>query len=628
MKSPSADDELRAKTGDPLAPRPATAYRDALSGPRRRVRPMNRTLSSCLVLVALVAVVYGRTLGHGFVSFDDDLLLTENPPVQVGLTGEGLRWAWTTGHAANWMPLVWMSHLAEVSVFGLDARGFHLTNLVLHAANVLLLFAALRTATGSLERSFWAAALYAVHPLEVESVAWIAERKGLLASTFGLAALLAYVRCTPRSRTPAAAPVLQPMRLVPVALLLAASLLSKQMLVTLPFVLLLLDAWPLGRFDAHGPRPETGRRRLVRFLRSPPVLEKLPLLALCAAMAVVAFLVQRAGGTVRGLVEISPTARAANALAAYGLYVRRTLWPAGLAPHYAHPGESVPTDETVFGLVVLAAGFLLAWSSRRRCPAVAVGWLWFVGTLVPVLQFVPLGNVRMADRYAAFPLIGLALAVVRGAGEYGARLVPRAETVGRALAAAVVLLLAGAAFVQVGHWKDDATLFAHAASVPEASPTMISMHANVLAAQGRTDEARAEFVRSLRTEFALDRRNRAQSGPFAAWILRAATGDDGDSRATEEPDSLVVRIDVGRLRAGETFTERDLAGSGLRRADGLVAPIPAPGSLFFAPQSDRLAYVLQPLPTTTERSAGLVVRIRCPKIAPEPVEFVLRPANP
>ena len=352
------------------------------------------------VLVLVTAVVFGRALGLPFVSIDDPEYVTANPALRDGLHVATVRWALTTGHAANWHPLTWLSHALDVELFGLAPAGPHAVNVALHCASALLLLLLLRRLTGSLWRSALAAGLFALHPLRVESVAWVSERKDVLSTALWLGTMLAWaghVRAPSRRRLALAIG------------LYALGLMAKPMLVTLPFALLLLDAWPLRRLPARQPARD---RDLV--------LEKWPLFALSAAASVVTFLVQRGVGAVRPLSAIPLAERLANGALAVWAYLGKWLWPVGLAVFYPLPERPVglvPVAAALAGIALVSAA---AWRWRARAPHLLVGWLWYLGTLVPVIGLVQVGHQAMADRYTYVPSIGLALAVVWSLPDVGA----------------------------------------------------------------------------------------------------------------------------------------------------------------------------------------------------------------
>jgi tetratricopeptide (TPR) repeat protein len=438
---------------------------------------MKARLLVALLLVASTLVVYAPVAQYDFVNLDDDVYVTRNPSVRAGLTLEGVRWAFTNGHASLWHPLTWISHMLDVRLYGLEPGGHHLTNVYLHALNGVLLLLVLTQMTGAFWRSAAVATLFALHPLRVESVAWISERKDLLAALFGLLTLWAY-----------AAYVKQPSRrrFALVTLCFALGLLAKPMLVTLPFALLLLDYWPLGRF-AQG----TDGRRTFPWL----LLEKLPLVVLGLGASVVAFFVALRGGAVQGL-EYSVGARVSNALVSYARYVEKTLWPVDLAVFYPLPHAWAPWQ--VVGAVWLLLGITaLAVAGGRLHRYLPVGWLWFLGTLVPVIGLVQAGRQSMADRFTYLPHVGLFVAVVWGLSDVcprGSRREPLLLGVG----VIVVALLAIGSRWQLAYWKDSPTLFEHAVAVTDGNWFAHNDLGEALASQGKLEEATAHFFEALR----------------------------------------------------------------------------------------------------------------------------------
>ncbi|HKD10649.1 MAG TPA: tetratricopeptide repeat protein [Thermoanaerobaculia bacterium] len=409
--------------------------------PRREPR---RTVFLALLLFLAVATLW-PVLRNAFILYDDNVYVTANRHVLAGLSAAGVRWAFTTGYGANWHPLTWISHMTDASLFGLKPSGHHATSLLLHLASTMLLFLALRSLTGRSWPSAWVAGLFAVHPAHVESVAWISERKDVLSAAFWFAALGAYGEWVRKPNLP---------RYLLVLLLFAGGLMSKPMVVTLPFVLLLLDDWPLGRLSAGA-----SIRVLARLC-----LEKLPLFAVAALASAVTFLVQRAGGAVGTLEKYPLGARIANALVAYVRYLKILVWPSRLAIFYPHPGSSLPKLEVVGAGLLLAAISAGAILMRRRAPYVFVGWFWFVGTLVPVIGLVQVGNQALADRYTYVPFVGLFLAVAWGVEALVAAW-PRQRLALAACAGASLLAFAVVSAAQVRRWKDSETLFLHAIAV-------------------------------------------------------------------------------------------------------------------------------------------------------------------
>jgi len=391
-------------------------------------------------LAALVLVVYAPIVRHPFLVTDDPDYVSANGHVLAGLTVAGVRWAFTTFDAANWFPLTWISHMIDVQLFGVRAGAHHLVSVLLHLANTVLLYAVLRRLTGAAGRSVWVAALFALHPLHVESVAWIAERKDVLSTFFWMAALWFYGRHVRR-------PGLS--RFVPVALCQALGLLAKPMLVTLPLTLLLLDFWPLGRLRAGAIRG--------------PLLEKAPLALLSGISAVVTLQAQSSGGAI-GSMEVFPLgARMANALVSTTVYLKKMLWPVDLAVLYPHPGTSLPAWEVWGAALLLGSATALAVYTRRRRPWLLAGWFWYLATLAPVVGLVQVGAQGMADRYTYVPLLGpfVALAWEFGGTNAGRRRVQASALLG----VGVVAALAIATRLQLAYWESSIALFGHAVAV-------------------------------------------------------------------------------------------------------------------------------------------------------------------
>jgi tetratricopeptide (TPR) repeat protein len=440
-----------------------------------------------LALIAGNLIVYASLGHHGFVSFDDGDYVSENPIVAQGLTWHGVSWALTTGHASNWHPLTWLSHMLDVQLYGLNPGLHHLTNLLFHIANTLLLFGLLHRMTRALGRSAFVAGLFAVHPLHVESVAWVAERKDVLSTMFGLLALWAYVAF---ARRPG------PYRYLLVLLLFALGLMAKPMLVTLPFVMLLLDFWPLGRLAlAPNPAVRSGPFRSWLAL-GVLVREKLPLLALAVASSFVTFIVQRRGGAVMGLDAIPLNLRAANALVSYVAYIGKMLWPARLAVFYPYV-RSLPewwVALACLGLVAVSVAVL--WMGPRH-PYLPVGWFWYLGTLVPVIGLVQVGSQPIADRYTYVPLIGLFIIVAWGVPDLLIRW-PLGRLALPAAASLVISACAITAWAQLQTWDSSTALWAHALEVTTGNNLAYNNLGNALAKQGKFNDAIAQYSEALR----------------------------------------------------------------------------------------------------------------------------------
>jgi tetratricopeptide (TPR) repeat protein len=411
-------------------------------------RPLSRKTECFLLLLAAIAVAaaYGRVPANGFISYDDPDYVTDNAFVRQGFTATSIRWAFTSFDAANWHPLTWLSHMLDVELFWLNPAGHHATSILLHCANTILLALFLRRTTGAFWRSLTVALLFGLHPLHVESVAWIAERKDVLCAFFWLLALHAYAGYSAR-------PTL--LRYVGVTASFSLALLAKPMAVTLPLVLLILDHWPLGR------RPGPGTAAVAP---SPwrLVAEKLPLLGLSVASAVVTFLAQRGGGAM--LSETSPAANAGNALTSYAAYLVKTVWPSRLAFLYPFSAASLTPGLLAGAALLLGAISWFVVRHRRRAPWLVFGWLWYLVTLLPVIGIVRVGPQAMADRYTYLPLTGAFVMLVWGGWE----LVLRRARLARAAAAATAALLLALGLLtwrETGYWRDGITLYTRALAV-------------------------------------------------------------------------------------------------------------------------------------------------------------------
>lgn len=436
---------------------------------------------SLLLLIAGTVWVYWPVLDFGTVNFDDPDYLEDNPGVLQGLSAEGAAWAFTTGHASNWHPLTWLSHMLDVELFGTDWGAHHGVNLALHVGSTLLLFLFWWRATGRWWGTVGVAALFALHPLHVESVAWLSERKDVLSGLLAWLTLLAYLGWV---RKPGAG------RYALLMAVFGAGLMAKPMLVTLPCVLLLLDFWPLNRLHFEEDKIPTMGSMAAELW--PRVREKLPLFALAALSAVVTVGVQRAGGTVSTLGNVPFLERLANALVTYAAYLGQMLWPAELAALYPHPG--MPSTGTILLAVLVLAG-VSAWVVWRwwNEPFLLTGWLWYLGMLVPVVGLVQVGAQARADRFTYLPLVGIFVMLTWS----GARWLERFEGSRRRMAersvAVVVILLLTACSLQarqqVRVWQDSETLFRHALEVTDDNYLMASFLGITLMGEGELNEA-------------------------------------------------------------------------------------------------------------------------------------------
>jgi tetratricopeptide (TPR) repeat protein len=475
-------------------------------GPPRAPRRLTILVVSALLAAATLAL-FGRTVGHDFVNLDDNQYVYENRQVTDGLTWHGLRWAFTSSHSANWHPLTWLSHMLDWQLFHkmlhVGAGGDHAINVLLHAAAAVLLLLALLEMTGRLWPSAWVAAVFAFHPLRVESVAWIAERKDVLSGVLFMLTLwayAAYARRPPSWRRYAA-----------VLVLFALGLMAKPMLVTLPFVLLLLDYWPLQRLAPPEPQQANaaGVKGTVPFSRpgtTPSVvaakigtvpwllLEKTPMLALAAISCVLTVWAQ---SQVNAFKDVPVQWRLNNAVVSYVQYLGQTFWPANLAVFYPHPAGKLPAAEVAAAALLLAAISAAALITARRHRYFLVGWLWYLGMLVPVIGLVQVGVQGRADRYTYLPQTGLAIAVAWGAAEL-TRNWRFQRLVCGGLAAATLLALASAAWVQADYWRDNETLWNHVLKATQDNDFAQNSLGNALVAAGNTDLAIACFREAVR----------------------------------------------------------------------------------------------------------------------------------
>ena len=433
-----------------------------------------------VLLVAITLAVYWQVLGHGFVNYDDDVFVTKNLHIQKGITPKSIAWAFTTMYASNWNPLTWVSHMVDWRLFGPNPAGHHAVNLVLHVLNVLLLLWVLARLTGSLWKSAFVAALFAVHPLHVESVAWVAERKDVLSTFFWLLTMLAYLRYVEQPRIG---------RYALVVLAFALGLLSKPMVVSLPIVLLILDWWPLKRLVAGH-----SWRGLIR--------EKALLFVMSAASCVATVVAQHAGGAVASVEMYPLAARFANALVAYAKYIWKLVWPGSLGAHYPFARHLPAWQVASAGVFLLTVSILVARARRRRY--LAAGWLWYLVTLLPVIGLVQVGGQAIADRYTYIPLTGIFIMMAWGIPDLVYSLTSQARrplAVPRALALVAALLLVALAVCahrQASYWKDSVALWRRALDV--AAPTDLA-HNNLgvaLAEEGKPDEAVFHYLEALK----------------------------------------------------------------------------------------------------------------------------------
>ncbi len=552
----------------------STQPSDTIAHPETVFR--RRTLAACIGLIALVLVVYARVATFPFINYDDQIYVTQNPEVLNGLSPGGIRWVFQATRASNWHPLTWVSHMTDATLFYSPsspfkqwAGGHHLVNVAIHAGNSVLLFLLLFRMTAAWGRSVVVAMLFAVHPLHVESVAWVAERKDVLSTLFWLLTTLAYLASldAPNSRTK---------RWV-VPLCLAMGLMVKPMLVTLPFALLLLDFWPLGRFErAKGNQKPSSRQAAFRQL----VLRKVPLFALVVVSSIVTYLVQRSGGAMTLGTHIALPERLANAVVASVAYLAKMIWPVDLAVFYPHPLGFPPMAQFLPALLVVVVLSAITILKIRRFPYLFVGWFWYLGTLVPVIGIVQVGMQSMADRYTYVPSIGIFVAITWG----GAALLDhwhvavKLRLVTLAMLCAVLVTLS---VHQVGYWSSSERLFVHALEVTDPASNYVAHQqlAVTLLESHRAEEALEHF------EFAMKLAPQAHEPREGAAQALLGLGRAHDaamqyrSLLDMQPDDVAVANNLAWLLATSSDpgvrngTEAvALAEQVVHRSDGRTAP--------------------------------------------------------
>jgi len=438
----------------------------------------------CVALVVATGAFYWQVQGFDFVNYDDQAYVEDNEIVRKGLTREGFVWAFTTDKTGYWHPLTWLSLMLDCELARSVTRTCHTTNVLIHIVNTLLLFWVLRRMTSALWCSAFVAALFALHPLHVESVAWVSERKDVLSTFFLFLTILFYVRYVERPGF---------FRYVTVALCFAIGLLAKPMLVTLPCVLLLLDYWPLGRLQPGklvigGEEGKNTRKAAGRL-----VIEKAPLFVLTVILCAVTYLLQKSGQVVA---DLEFGVRLSNAIASYGRYIGMMFWPSGLTVIYLHPERIEVWPLVVSSIVLVCVSAAVVLQARRR-PYLAMGWLWYIGMLVPVIGLVQVGGQAMADRYTYVPLTGLFIMLAWGAADVTKGVRYRKITLG-AVGVSIILVLSVCTAFQLRHWRNSITLFEHTAKVTKDNYIAYDNLGCALAQQGRLDEAVENFTKALR----------------------------------------------------------------------------------------------------------------------------------
>ncbi|MCL6520737.1 MAG: tetratricopeptide repeat protein [Armatimonadetes bacterium] len=454
-------------------------------------------LKLCILVVIITAVAFAQVVGHKFVSYDDSKYVTLNPHIRNGITLTTIAWAFTTFRASNWHPLTWLSHALDCQLYGLhNACGHHVTNLLLHLANVALLFFLFSKMTGAVWQSAFLAILFGVHPLHVESVAWVAERKDVLSTLFWMLTIFAYIQYSqsPKTKT-----------YISVITFFTLGLMSKPMLVTLPFVLLLLDYWPLKRMNI-GP-PSKSSSKITKL-----VLEKVPLFILAACSSAMTFIAQRIGGSVATVESFTVGVRVANALVSYVKYLVKTIWPHNLAAFYPHPNNTIPTWQVFGSWIIILAITISVFKVIKKRPYLMVGWLWYLVTLIPVIGFIQVGFQAMADRYTYIPLIGIFIIIAWGVpdlvGRVGASRIKQDSTISPSsrstilpfASSLVTLTLVILTWHQVRYWKDTITLFEHAIAVTKGNYVAHNNLGQELSSIGELDKAIAHYRLAIKSD--------------------------------------------------------------------------------------------------------------------------------
>jgi tetratricopeptide (TPR) repeat protein len=504
-------------------------------------------LISLFLIVATLAVFW-QVRNHEFINLDDNVYITDNRPIQDGLRLEGVIWTFTTIHAGHWHPLTWLSHMLDCELYGLNPGGHHLTNLAFHIANTLLLFLVLKQMTGRVWISGFVAALFALHPLRVESVAWVAERKDVLSTFFWVLTIWAYVRYVERPRLH---------RYLLVLLCFALGLSSKPMFVTLPFILLLLDYWPLSRFqfgqatvsdEPHRSMDTRDQKTSSLHL----VEEKAPLFLLSAVLSIITVFAQQKGGAVGSLESYSLQSRIANALISYVSYIEKMIWPHHLAVFYPYP-EAFPIWKVVGSGLLLIGVSVLVIRAARKLPSLAVGWFWYLGTLVPVIGLVQVGMQAMADRFTYIPLIGLFIMI-----SYSIPNLPAGWSTRKIIlclfAGLLILILMILTTLQVKHWQNDITLFEHSLKVTANNYLSHNNLGVALYRQGKNQGAIGHFTEALKIK---PDYGEAHNNLGAALERQGATRKALDHYAEAlriKPDNAKVLNNLGTffLRQGES----------------------------------------------------------------------------
>jgi hypothetical protein len=444
-----------------------------------------------LLLTAVVLALYWPVTGYEFIAMDDNLYLLQNPDIQKGLSLQGISWAMTTLYTTNWHPLTWLSLLADYELYGFNAPGYHVTNLLLHILNTILLFVVLRRMTGETWKSLTVATFFAVHPLNIESVAWIAERKNLLSTLFWILTLFAYVRYIERPGW---------LRYMQALFLFALGLTAKPMLVTLPFVLLLLDYWPLRRLSPmdrlgdDGGGNSVGKWSVLR----PLLKEKIPFFLLSLCSGLITLYAAKIGGTVKSIADFPLSSRLGNTLISFVSYLEKTIWPVDLAIFYPYPATGRPVWQFAMALFFLTAVSVFVALKRKKYPYLVMGWLWYLVTLLPVIGIIQVGLQSMANRYAYVPLVGIFVLIAWGIPD-----LLRAKS-GRpvlpAAAVALILIFSFSTWAQLPHWRNSEATFQYALKVTENNFIAHNGMGDIWQIRGDNRMARLHYWEALRIQ--------------------------------------------------------------------------------------------------------------------------------
>ncbi len=530
------------------------------------------TFGVCLTLAGLVWAVFGQTLWHDFINYDDPRYVYENAQITAGLTLRSVAWAFTHIHAMNWHPLTTISHMLDCQLYGLKPGWHHFTNVLLHTAAAIFLFLALRQMTRAPWRSAFVAAVFAIHPLRVESVAWIAERKDVLSGVFFMLILLAYTHYATK-------PCLH--RYALVSVLLACGLMAKPMLVTVPFVLLLLDYWPLRRDGRHVWRL---------------IAEKTPLIVLAIASSIITFVVQK--GAVGDTGQLPVITRINNAIVSYAIYLCQMFWPANLAVFYPHPENRLPHWELALSAALLIVISLAALLLRERRPYLVVGWSWYLGMLVPVIGLVQVGWQGHADRYTYLPEIGLYIAITWTIADVTVRWRHR-QMVLAATAAAVILLFSWRTWIQTTYWRNSETLFSRALAVTRNNDVAENNLGIVRLQQGRLDEA----IALLQAAVNLRPDNSPAQENLAKALLQKGRVDDALIHYRKLMELQPENIEIHNI-VGTVFVQRGRLKAGMEEWQKVLAIQPDNGNAL-----NNLAWVLATAPDDSLRDGATAVQL-------------------